>query len=159
MPVFTIKLGNKVIERGATKPLVWTCEAFGIPEVYYQWYKNGEELSDRSLMDNSLSPEDRHRYIVKENILTIDGLIPERDEGMYQCKAYNQLGSAFTSGQLRIISMAPSFRKHPLEIETYASEGGNVTIPCVPEAVPFPSFEWQREGIYVFINNESLVIK
>jgi hypothetical protein len=149
LPVFTIKLGNKVIERGATKPLVWTCEAFGIPEVYYQWYKNGVELSDRSRLDNSLSlsPEDRHRYIVKENILTIDGLIPERDEGLYQCKAYNQLGSAFTSGQLRIVSMAPSFRKHPLELETYASEGGNVTIPCVPEAVPFPSFEWQREGI------------
>ena len=99
-------------------------------------------------MDNNLSPEDRQRYIVNNNILTIDGLIPDRDEGMYQCKAHNQLGSAFTSGQLRIISMAPSFGKHPLEIETYASEGGNVTIPCAPEAIPFPTFEWQREGMH-----------
>ncbi|CAG2107336.1 unnamed protein product [Medioppia subpectinata] len=146
LPVFTIKLGNKVIERGAVRPLIWTCEAFGIPEVFYQWYKNGEELKDRSLMDNSLSPEDRQRYIVNQNILTIDGLIPDRDEGMYQCRASNQLGSAFSSGQLRIISMAPSFRKHPLDIETYASEGGNITIPCVPEAIPFPTFEWQKEG-------------
>ena len=24
--------------------LVWTCEAFGIPEVYYNWYKNGIEI-------------------------------------------------------------------------------------------------------------------
>ena len=145
--MFTIKLGNKVIGRESTTPLIWTCEAFGIPEVYYQWYKNGNELKDRSHMDDSLSPEDRQRYIVRDNILTIDGLIPERDEGMYQCKASNQLGSAFSSGQLRIVSMAPSFKKHPLEIETYASEGGNVTIPCVPEAIPFPDFEWQREGI------------
>lgn len=148
-PVFTIELGNKVVERGFIPQLHWTCEAFGIPEVFYQWYKNGVELKDRNYMDNSLSPEDRLRYIVKENILTIDGLIPDRDEGMYQCKAYNQLGSAFSSGQLRVASLAPSFRKHPLELETYASEGGNVTIPCVPEAIPFPTFEWQREGMSV----------
>ena len=144
--MFTIKLSNIVVERGYSRSIVWTCEAFGIPEVNYQWYKNGIELKDRNSLENSLPPEDRNRYIVNQNILTIDGLIPDRDEGMYQCKAYNQLGSALTSGQLKVSSMAPSFRKHPLELETYASEGGNVTIPCIPEAIPFPEFEWQRES-------------
>ena len=42
MPVFTIPLGNKVMDTNAH--LVWTCEAFGIPEVYYNWYKNGIEI-------------------------------------------------------------------------------------------------------------------
>lgn len=90
--------------------------------------------------------KDVNRYRINQNILTIDSLIPERDEGMYQCKAWNQLGSSFSSGQLRVIAMKPSFKKHPMDTEMFASEGGNITIPCIPEAAPFPTFEWYRDG-------------
>lgn len=42
--------------------------------------------------------------------------------------------------------MAPSFKKRPLESETYAAEGGNVTIRCNPEAAPRPMFIWRKDN-------------
>lgn len=41
-PNFTIPLTDKHIDsRGE---LIWTCEAFGIPDVNYTWWKNGRQL-------------------------------------------------------------------------------------------------------------------
>lgn len=137
-PTFTVYLDDKIMDLGS--PLTWTCEAFGIPDVKYSWYKNGNELNVRTL-----SAEDVNRFRIYENILTIDGVI-ERDEGMYQCKASNQLGAAYSSGQLKILSLSPTFQKYPLESEMYAAEGGNFTIPCRPEAAPFPNFIWKHDG-------------
>ena len=45
--------------------------------------------------------------------------------------------------------MQPSFSKFPLEKETYGSVGGNVTIPCRPEAAPKPEFEWRKDGLRI----------
>lgn len=42
-PTFTIPLEDQVLRRAGE--MIWTCEAFGIPEVAYTWYKNGEELT------------------------------------------------------------------------------------------------------------------
>lgn len=78
--------------------LLWTCEAFGKPEVTYTWLKNGRDLNL-----NELDSDDRQRYRIYQNILSIDN-VQERDQGMYQCKATNHLGSAYSSGQLRVIS-------------------------------------------------------
>lgn len=142
LPVILQEIGNKVEERNL-ETLVWECEAFGIPAVYYQWFKNGIEISDKS----KLSIEDANRYEVSGKRLTIHGLLPERDEGMYQCKATNELGTAFSSGQLRIVQIATSFQKYPMPTELYAGEGGNITIPCVPEALPVPTFEWQKDWV------------
>ena len=143
LPVILQEVGNKIVERDLPT-LQWECEAFGIPPVSYTWYKNGVEISDRTKV-SYFSDEDRNRYEARGNVLIIHGLLPERDEGMYQCKATNELGTAFSSGQLRIVQMAPSFQKHPMPAELYAGEGGNITIPCVPEALPVPSFQWQKD--------------
>jgi Immunoglobulin domain len=42
-------------------------------------------------------------------------------------------------------ALKPSFAKRPLEQETYAHEGGNVTLKCNPEAAPIPKFTWKKE--------------
>lgn len=142
MPTFTVPLTDRVMDRG--HQLIWTCEAFGIPDVSYKWYKDGHELDPLSLHH-----EDGSRYKIRDNVLVIDALTPGRDEGMYQCKAWNALGSRFSSGQLKIMSLKPTFKKHKLEAEMYASAGGNLTIPCIPEAVPFPQFQWKRNGQFI----------
>ncbi len=51
-----------------------------------------------------------------------------RDEGMYQCVAYNELNTRYSSSQLRVLAFAPTFAKYPLEEKTFAAEGGNVTL-------------------------------
>ncbi|RWS07231.1 contactin-like protein, partial [Dinothrombium tinctorium] len=141
LPVFTVPLTDQVMDMGTT--LIWSCEAFGIPDVVYSWYKNGKELTY-----GSLSPQDLPRYKIRENLLTIDGL-SETDNGMYQCKASNQLGSRFSSAQLKVMALRPVFKKYLISPEMYASVGSNYTIPCIPEAVPFPRFQWKRNGALI----------
>jgi len=58
-----------------------------------------------------MEPEDRDRYEVRENVLMIRKLDSERDQAMYQCKASNQIAERYSSGQLRILSLKPSFTK------------------------------------------------
>lgn len=78
--------------------LTWMCEAFGIPDVSYMWFRNGEILDPYLL-----PPEDRERYTVQDNVLSIKNLDPERDQAMYQCRARNQLKTKYSSGQLRVL--------------------------------------------------------
>lgn len=138
-PNFTIPLADKHVDNKGE--LHWNCEAFGIPDVNYTWWKNGNKLSMETL-----ELEDRDRYIIQDNVLTIKHLDPARDPGMYQCEAKNQLKARYSTGQLRVLSLRPSFKKRPLELETYGSEGGNVTLRCNPEAAPKPSFTWKKDG-------------
>lgn len=78
--------------------LTWTCEAFGIPDVTYSWFRNGEILNMETL-----SSEDKGRYSIQDNVLSIKNLDPERDQAMYQCRARNQLKTRYSSAQLRIL--------------------------------------------------------
>ena len=48
--------------------LTWTCEAFGIPDVYYEWLKNGVKLETD---ESKMAVEDRGRYEIKDNVLII----------------------------------------------------------------------------------------
>lgn len=92
-----------------------------------------------------LEPEDYGRITIQDNVLKINR-VERRDAGMYQCRAANTLKASYSSAQLRILSFKPSFKKQPLEIETYAAEDGNVTINCNPEAAPKPQFIWKKNG-------------
>lgn len=105
------------------------CEATGIPSVQYSWYRNGEPI-----ILTSLPPEDQMRYKIKDNILVIESLNPSRDNAMYQCKASNQLGSTFSTAQLKIMSLKPVFKKK-MDKDMFASTGNNYTLSCDPEAV------------------------
>lgn len=78
--------------------LTWTCEAFGVPDVTYAWFKNGEPL-----LPDKMSPEDNSRYIIQDNILMIKHLNTDKDPGMYQCRARNTLKTRFSTAQLRVL--------------------------------------------------------
>ena len=136
-PVFTIPIGDQFVDEN--DEVVWTCEAFGIPYVEYSWLRNGRPLTKDA-------PEDRDRYIIKDNILKIKQVDKDRDEGMYQCKATNDLDSRFSSGQLKVLRLRPSFTKHPLEPRLYGAENGNITLQCKPEAAPRPNITWYHLG-------------
>nr|XP_008193513.1 PREDICTED: contactin [Tribolium castaneum] len=138
-PNFTIPLADRHAD--SKSELVWTCEAFGIPDVNYTWWKNG-----RQLVMGYMEPEERDRIRIQDNVLTIRYLDQERDPGMYQCRATNSLKTKYSSAQLRVLAFRPTFKKHPLEAETYAAEGGSVTIKCNPEAAPRPEFVWKKDG-------------
>lgn len=140
-PVFTIPIGDMHVDE--KDDVIWVCEAFGRPDVQYAWLKNGRPLT----ADNkTLDVEDRGRYIIKDNVLKITQVRKDRDQGMYQCKAYNDLDTRYSSGQLRVLGFKPTFIKYPVEESIYAAEGGNLTIECKPEAAPLPTFKWYKNG-------------
>lgn len=95
-PNFTIPLVDKHMDNRAD--LTWTCEAFGIPDVNYTWFRNGELLDMYTL-----PPEDRDRYNIQDNVLSIKHLDPERDQAMYQCCATNAHKTTYSSAQLRVL--------------------------------------------------------
>lgn len=95
-PNFTIPLSDKHVDNRGD--LTWTCEAFGIPDVNYDWFRNGDILNMYTL-----PPEDRDRYTIQDNVLSIKQLDPERDQAMYQCRAKNQLRTKYSSAQLRVL--------------------------------------------------------
>ena len=112
-----------------------------------------------------MDPEDRGRYEIRDNVLIIRNVRRDRDEGMYQCRAYNELDSSYSSGQLRVLAFAPTFDKFPLEENTYAAETGNVTLRCRPEGAPQPKFTWRKNanriasgGKYTVYDNGNLLI-
>uniref|UniRef100_A0A1I8QBD3 Contactin n=1 Tax=Stomoxys calcitrans TaxID=35570 RepID=A0A1I8QBD3_STOCA len=135
-PQFTIPLKDKV--KDYNSDVIFICESFAIPDVNYTWYKNAELLDPEKV--------DKDRYIIQDNILTIKYVDPDRDDGMYQCGAANQLKTAYSSAQLRVLTMKPSFKKKPLESEIYAVYNGNTTIECDPEAAPRPKIQWKKDG-------------
>ncbi|XP_055604304.1 contactin isoform X2 [Uranotaenia lowii] len=137
-PVFTIPLKDKVKDFQST--VTFLCEASAVPDVNYTWYKNGE------LMDPENNKFNKDKYIIQDNVLKINFLDPEEDNGMYQCKATNQLKGVYSSAQLRVLSMKPSFKKKPLESEIYTIYNGNTTIECDPEAAPRPKIVWKKDG-------------
>ena len=64
-PLFTIAIGDKHVDEKTD--VTWTCEAFGIPDVEYEWLKNGRVMPK----DNrTLDPEDRSVFLV-ENLYSI----------------------------------------------------------------------------------------
>ncbi|KAH8418008.1 hypothetical protein KR222_010217 [Zaprionus bogoriensis] len=135
-PEFTIPLKDMI--KDYNSDVTFICEAFAIPDANYTWYKNAERLDPLTV--------NRDRYIIQDNMLTIKFLEKDKDEGMYQCGAQNQLKTSFSSAQLRVLSMKPSFKKHPLESEIYGVYNGNTTIVCNPEAAPRPKFQWKKDG-------------
>ena len=65
-PVFTISIGDMHVDE--KDDVTWTCEAFGIPDVRYEWMKNGKPLIANS---SKMAIEDRDRYEIRDNVLII----------------------------------------------------------------------------------------
>ncbi|VVC34534.1 Hypothetical protein CINCED_3A024063 [Cinara cedri] len=157
-PNFTIPLTDKYMDNDDT--LTWSCEAFGVPDVTYKWFKNGKPLEIEKL-DSS----DQMRYSIQDNVLTIRFLKDDKDSGMYQCQASNTLKTRYSSAQLKVLRISPSFKKKPVKSEIYGAEGKNLTIECNPEAAPKPKFTWKKDGNIIgsggkhrILDNGNLVI-
>lgn len=128
-PYFTVPVESQHIDKGGT--LAWLCVADGSPKPTIEWLKNGKVIKNGDISNVQ----------VDSSILTLTN-VQEDNAGMYQCAAKNEHGKVYSSGQLRVISIAPTFRKNELRPTMYTAEGGNITLPCKPEASPKPNIKW-----------------
>lgn len=61
-PSFTIQIHDQFIAKDSD--LIWECEAFGIPDVDYEWMRNSEPLKLEEL-----SADDQARYEIVVSIV------------------------------------------------------------------------------------------
>ncbi|KAH9507424.1 hypothetical protein Btru_058046, partial [Bulinus truncatus] len=133
-PYFPFPLRHQHVDAGSR--LTWTCHAIGVPKPVYTWYKNGVPLTTN-----------QGPITVIKNFLVIDPVQLGQHEGVYQCQAVNDFGSARSTAQLRVLYFAPTFMRTPLQSFIMASVGGNITIPCQPEAAPKAQIKWLKNGV------------
>jgi hypothetical protein len=89
-PYFPYPIEDMFTDPGMT--VNWKCKAVARPAATYSWYKNGVLLKN---IPGQLE--------ITGNILKILQATEGRDEGMYQCAATNQHGTAFSTGQLKVL--------------------------------------------------------
>ncbi|NP_001164709.1 neogenin [Saccoglossus kowalevskii] len=82
------------------------CKVYGVPFPTIEWIKNGD----------TITPSDYFKIVEGTN-LKILGLV-KSDEGLYQCKASNDIGNIQTSAQLIIVDRDESLPTMPVLIST-----------------------------------------
>ncbi|VDO82799.1 unnamed protein product [Schistosoma curassoni] len=67
------------------------------------------------------------------------------DSGMFTCLAWNSLGSEASSAEVRVLELAPTFRKHPV-MPNEGMVGSTAVMECQPEGAPAMTVEWLHDG-------------
>ena len=110
---------NQTYHRNDTANLV--CASSGGPNNAFQWQANDTDITGETMENLTLT-----------NVNASTG-------GMYTCVVTNAAGSDYDSTFLFI---APYFTTEPISVET--SDASSVTLLCVAEAFPDPSYLWSR---------------
>lgn len=125
-PEVTMELSQQIIPWGQSAK--FTCEVRGNPQPSVMWLRNAVPLSAS------------HRLRLSRRALRLVSVGPE-DDGIYQCMAENEVGSAQAMVQLRTArpgkSLSPSFQTQSLTCRERARGAGEeswcVTLPLVFE--------------------------
>ena len=110
---------NQTQHRGDAAVLM--CTSQGGPNNTYQWQANDTDI-----------PGETTETLTMANVNASTG-------GMYTCVVTNAAGSDSDS---TFIFIAPYFISEPVNLE--ATNGTSVTLQCVAEAFPSPSYLWAR---------------
>ncbi|KAL5264270.1 hypothetical protein ACHWQZ_G005388 [Mnemiopsis leidyi] len=131
-PVLTTALPTAPVKKSSTSTLDLSCDATATPSPKFRWYKNAVELKS----------DDLNTYVSGGN-LTINN-INSLDKGVYQCEAYNDIGSAVSTGMIRVQERL-SFVIRPADVDVYL--GAAATFNCQGKGDPGPtSLRWEFNG-------------
>ncbi|KAG8309246.1 hypothetical protein J6590_090756, partial [Homalodisca vitripennis] len=134
-PQFVTSPENLTVRSGYKAEL--RCEADGSPEPVITWFKDGK----------TVVPGGRLSISSEGTLLTIEH-VKESDSGLYTCLAQNQVGSAESSGEIRVRGYGP--RPPRLVLQPYpitAPVGTSVELPCKAEGEPIPTITWTKDNV------------
>lgn len=143
-PYFDIEMNDVHVDTG--KQLSLTCTGTGLPEPEITWWKNGVNIAENKpdviarmdLTNRLVISPDRRTFTVKN--------IQPTDKGTIQCRAKNVHGEAWSSSEVRVLSIAPTFEKHPMNLKQVIVVEQSAIIVCNPEASPKATFKWFKNG-------------
>uniref|UniRef100_A0A095AMW2 Contactin-3 n=1 Tax=Schistosoma haematobium TaxID=6185 RepID=A0A095AMW2_SCHHA len=142
-PYFTTPLQNTVVD--INSDVFLTCEASGIPNPTHEWYRNDITVN-QLIATGKLNP---NQYSIIHDGPTRSTLRIQKvklsDSGMFTCLAWNSLGSEASSAEVRVLELAPTFRKHPV-MPNEGMVGSTAVMECQPEGAPAMTVEWLHDG-------------
>jgi len=122
-PKFTRPMRTKTIAYG--KVAVLDCIVSGSPTPYVTWYKNGQLL------------EHSKRLTLSNQLLVLESFV-YKDEGIYECKATNRLGTARQSAHLTVDDVKQTTVSSKLPTEIFIT----VVIVTVIAVIILTSLVW-----------------
>ncbi|KAI0210962.1 Protein sidekick [Lamellibrachia satsuma] len=108
------------------------CNAIGIPNLTYKWYRNTVEVD--------VSPDSRYQ-LEETGSLRVEGIKPD-DAGMFQCFVSNEAGEINSATWLKVTSSPPEIRKKPQNLSVIA--GQSARFLCEVSGAPQPVVTWYK---------------
>ncbi|XP_048369346.1 roundabout homolog 4 isoform X2 [Sphaerodactylus townsendi] len=132
------------------QPATLNCRATGNPAPTIEWYRNGELVKtteDDATSQPTLLPDGSLFF------LQFSQKKGKSDEGVYNCVARNNLGTATSkNASLHAAALRDDFRLHPRD--SVVTSGEQLLLECIPpKGHPEPKISWKKNGIP--INEES----
>ncbi|CAH1270966.1 HMCN1 [Branchiostoma lanceolatum] len=145
-----VNLPPRVLQKPESKAVtvagkvVLTCSVSGDPPPSIRWLKAGEFV------------ESSNRIRLLENgSLAIFGATVE-DQGLYECRAFNEIGSVVAGTAELTLQDSPQFEVEPKDV--VVDQGGTILVNCAAKGQPAPSIKWQREGITIITEDRVTIL-
>ncbi|KJH44302.1 immunoglobulin I-set domain protein [Dictyocaulus viviparus] len=149
-PQFIEKLEPVIIKETETTSLSTTVTGKPQPEI--KWFKD----------DNEINIDNVHVFAREEGvghfILTIKD-IKMADQGVYSCKAFNEVGEACTEASVHVSkhSIAPQFTETLRAIQVKETEAVNLSVTVTGS--PTPKLTWFKDDVPIDIDNVHVLTK
>uniref|UniRef100_A0A7E4WCE2 Down syndrome cell adhesion molecule-like protein Dscam2 n=1 Tax=Panagrellus redivivus TaxID=6233 RepID=A0A7E4WCE2_PANRE len=118
-------------------------------QVSIEWFHDGQPIAPL-LMPAS----DRRRFKVHDQVLSIFNAL-ERDSGIYQCIASNDVGSVSSSARLSVDDNAPKFHGNIFPRRVFVVESSKLTLPCFYDASPRGFSRWYSSSRADAVSNDA----
>merc|ERR550534_2908911 len=127
-PYFDIPLQDVHVDTGDELSL--TCTGQGLPKPEITWWKDGKNIAENKadviaeldLTNRLVISQDRRTFTIKN--------IQPTDKGTIQCRAKNVHGEEWSSSEVRVLSVRPTFEKQPLNKKQIAVEDQSTILVC-----------------------------
>ncbi|XP_063677370.1 hemicentin-1-like [Bolinopsis microptera] len=131
-PIITTGLPTAEVKKSSGSTMDLSCEATSTPTPQYKWYKNANLLTNDNL-----------NHAINGGNLSISN-INSLNRGVYQCEAFNDIGSTISTGMIRVQERL-TFVIRPKDVEAFL--GTAATFNCQGKGDPKPtSLRWEFNG-------------
>uniref|UniRef100_A0A8C7M1X9 Neural cell adhesion molecule L1 n=1 Tax=Oncorhynchus kisutch TaxID=8019 RepID=A0A8C7M1X9_ONCKI len=139
LPTITVQTAGPVIALPFEGSFSMRCEAKGNPQPVYRWTKDGQAIDP--LFDLGVKKERNNgSFVIHSGRLA-------QFQGMYQCYASNNLGTAVSEEIELIVPSTPKFPKEKIA-PIVVKEGQPVILECnPPQGIPPRKIYWMTIGL------------
>ncbi|XP_078604169.1 hemicentin-1-like isoform X2 [Branchiostoma floridae x Branchiostoma japonicum] len=145
-----VNLPPRVLQKPESKAVtvagkvVLTCSVSGDPPPSIRWLKAGEFVQSSNRI-----------RLLENGSLAIYGATAE-DQGLYECRAFNEIGTVVAGTAELTLQDSPQIVVEPKDV--VVDQGGTILVNCAAMGEPAPSISWQREGITIITEDRVTIL-